>query len=701
MKRVIKISAIALLTLVVLISITAVLLTYFINPNKFKGKISQLVFAKTGQVLVINGDMHWSFFPWVGIKAHNLSYFNAPGFQPKVLASAKEMDVKIKLIPLLSRQVEVGNITFDHLVVNLIKNKDGKFNWETITKTTDKKSEHHEKNQHDNHANTFTKMSIGSFKIKDGTVNWQDQKDNQKYTLDNFNLTSKEIVFNHAFPLSIAFTALTKNTQPLADINFSTSLTIDPDHQQYLMQNVKLKGDLYDKKYANGKINFSSNSDISIDLQKQIFSTAMSFTIANMEGKATINGRQIAKDPAINGDIKIDSFNLKNFLTELGKSDAPVENIALDSQVYFNNSNLKLDQMHLKVDDAEITGRTNIQLKNKNADFNLATQEIDLNKFISDKSANKTDVAPTDAQQPQSADAKPKASNNDWRVHGNIRIAKLTVKKLQLSNVTSTISYQNDIMQLSPIHADLYRGEANGSVIIDKRDNEKTSFTIKQYINSVDLKEMLQQVADSEKLSGTANITADLTSVTTANTNFLAALNGNLQLLVKNGALQGIDVTYQISRAHSFIKHLSKTKVENSKETQFQELTASAQITNGVLDNKDLIISSDYLKVNGQGSLNFDKNDISYYLKALARPKLAEDNQMEKEIITYEIPIKVSGSLAKPSVNLDFAELTKTIYQKQIQKPLQDHVGKNIQNLKDNLKEKIKNKLPLNILDKL
>lgn len=702
MKKVLKISSVVLLSFVLLLTISAVMLTYFLDPNKFKGKISQRFFAKTGQVLVINGDLKWSIFPWVGIKAHNLTYYNPPGFQPKVFASAKEMDVKIKLIPLLQRKIEVGNITFDHLLMNLVKNQSGKPNWANLTNTS--KKENAPSNPENNHSAALATMTISSFKIKDGTIHWEDQQAHQKYTLANVNLNSRGIAFNQSFPASLQFVALDTNSQPIADVNLSSKVTIASDQQQYVLQKIKLQGNLFDKQYANGKIDFSSDADVTLDLQKQTLSSQTDFSLGNLTGSALVNGVQISKNPAFKGDIKLDAFSLKTFMNKLGKTAPAIDQVGLKTEISLHNSILKLNQIKLKADDSDINGQASIQLKNKSADFNLTTSEFDVNKFLNangDANANSSTTAQTaNTDLPQNITGA-KKSNNAWRARGNLQVGKLLVKKFVLTNVTAALSYQNDIIELSPIHADLYRGEMNGNIVIDKRDNQKTFYTMKQFLNNVDLKEMLQQVADSEKLSGIANVTTTLSSVTTPSSSFLAGLNGNLQLLVKNGTLQGIDVTYQISRAHSFLKHFERTKIENTKETQFKELTASAVINNGVLDNKDLIISSDYLKVNGQGSLNLGKNDISYYLKASARPKLAEDNQLEKEIITYEIPIKVTGNLSKPNVNLDFAELTKILYQRQIQKPLQDHVGKNIENLKDNLKAKIKDKLPLNILDKL
>lgn len=424
----------------------------------------------------------------------------------------------------------------------------------------------------------------------------------------------------------------------------------------------------------------------------------MNFALANASGKSVIQGKNILKNSSFSGKLNLDQFNLKDFLTSIGKpintSDPnTLQKVAALTQFEMQNSALKLNQLHIKIDDANVLGNMIFQLKNKIGSFALATQYINLTPYIPNKSQKETNPKNSQSQIQKSHPSK----QNSWAFNGTIRIGKLILNKLELTNLTSTISDKNDIIEISPIHAQLYQGNANGNIIVDQRDKQKTFITIKQLLSNINVQQMLHQLANSEKLSGTANISADLSAVTTPNTSFLAGLNGNLKLNIKNGALQGVDVFYQISKAHAFIKRLSRTDISDSKQTQFNELSGTATINKGVLTNNDLALSSEYLNVTGKGTINLITKNIRYYLKALAKPKLAQENDLGKDITSYEIPIKISGTLAKPSVNLDISELGKMILKQQIAKPIKENVEKNI----NKLKEKIKDKFNLNILNQL
>lgn len=269
MNKMLKIAGISVAILIILLTLSAILLTLFVNPNTFKGKISQYVFAKTGQVFVIKGDLHWSFFPWIGIKADNLVYYNSPKFEPKVFASAKEMDLKIKFLPLLAGHVETGNVTFNHLVLNLIKNKNAENNWQSLgQKKYEDQTPPTEPALNPHQLKSIAKMTITSLNIKNSVINWINQHDHQQLSFNNFNLHSHNIKLYQPFPISLNFTA-SQNAKDLANLAINTKIVLDPTHQHYQLENLTLKGQLLDEQYANGKLPFQTQSNTTVDLKNK------------------------------------------------------------------------------------------------------------------------------------------------------------------------------------------------------------------------------------------------------------------------------------------------------------------------------------------------------------------------------------------------------------------------------------------------
>jgi AsmA protein len=693
MKKTLKITGTIILLTIVILTISAISLTYFVNPNKFKGKISQYVYNKTGQVLVIHGNLQWSLFPWVGLKANNLTYSNPPGFTPKTFAAAQEMDIKVKLSSLLRGKIEVGTITFDHLVLNLIKNKWGQNNWQALTRHQETNAVNNDSSHHQN-TTVLPSLTITNFQVKNGAMNWYDQRNHSQIELNNIELRSKGAKLNASFPLSLEFKILDKKHMPYAEFAINTHLNLQPQQQQYQLKNFKIKTQVFNDNYAHGKINANSTGNLSTNLKNQTLVSDLNFAIENISGNMHLQATQLINKPIFSGEITTGVFNLKDFLESLGqrsetKNSNALTTASLQSHVNIFNDTIELKQLQLKIDDTNVSGNTSLQFKKHSLLFDLTTNQINLDNYLTNDGNNRHD-------EESEAQNITQQKKSNWIINGTIRIANLTWNKLHFTDMTTLLSYGNNIIRLAPFHANLYQGSMQGMITIDKRDQQKTYTYIKQIINQINLKNLLQDFSNSEKLSGEANISADLTSVTDKKINFLQGLNGNMHIQIKQGALQGIDFIYQLSRAHASINRLSKSKITNTEQTQFDEFTSTGTINNGMVNSNDLSLTSPYLNVSGKGTTNLLTKEIHYYLKILARPKLSEENsQINKDFTQYEIPIKIAGSLVKPSVNLDFTETAKIIYKNQLQKTVQQHL--NI----DHIKTKITDSIQTEILEKI
>ena len=129
--RVLRIIGIAIACLIVLIIAAVVVLRLTINPNDYKGRIEAAVKSSTGRELALQGNIRLSVFPWVAVELGPASLGNPPGFpsnQP--FASVQRASLRVKLLPLLSRQLQVGRIEIEGLDLHLIQNAQGRTNWD-------------------------------------------------------------------------------------------------------------------------------------------------------------------------------------------------------------------------------------------------------------------------------------------------------------------------------------------------------------------------------------------------------------------------------------------------------------------------------------------------------------------------------------------------------------------------------------------
>ncbi len=85
----------------------------FVNPNDYKGRIEQQVKTTTGRDLTLQGDIKLSVFPWIALELGPASLGNAEGFGTEPFLSVQKAALRVRLLPLLHKELQVGRIEID------------------------------------------------------------------------------------------------------------------------------------------------------------------------------------------------------------------------------------------------------------------------------------------------------------------------------------------------------------------------------------------------------------------------------------------------------------------------------------------------------------------------------------------------------------------------------------------------------------
>jgi len=128
--RTAKYLSIALGAVIALIALALLAVRLFVDPNDYKPRIAAAVKNATGRELVLQGDIKLSVFPWIALELGPASLGNPPGFSDQPFVSFQHASVRVKLLPLLSKRLDVGRVELDGLDLKLLKNAEGKGNWE-------------------------------------------------------------------------------------------------------------------------------------------------------------------------------------------------------------------------------------------------------------------------------------------------------------------------------------------------------------------------------------------------------------------------------------------------------------------------------------------------------------------------------------------------------------------------------------------
>lgn len=218
-------------------------------------------------------------------------------------------------------------------------------------------------------------------------------------------------------------------------------------------------------------------------------------------------------------------------------------------------------------------------------------------------------------------------------------------------------------MQLSPIDAQVDGGDVTGEVTFDSQGATPV-VSIDGRVAGIDMARLLANTQGKGRLSGRATLNLKATAHGAGVDGILKTLTGHLDADLADGALQGIDVGYEIGVAQALLDKSSPPPRGSTGRTSFQAFKLSSQITSGIAETHDLTIASQALKVTGQGSANLATKGIDFKLLASVLTAPARNT---------DIPLKVTGTYSAPTVRPDIEGLAKD----QLKQKLQDILKKN------------------------
>ncbi len=168
----------------------------------------------------------------------------------------------------------------------------------------------------------------------------------------------------------------------------------------------------------------------------------------------------------------------------------------------------------------------------------------------------------------------------------------------------------------------------------------------------VALEPLLMTLAQSNRLSGRGDIELNVQSVGLTEPELRQALNGNLRLQVRNGAVRGINVAQTLREFRALLGQEDTTQAtDDSRTTDFSELQVSARIADGMATVTDLALAAPLVRLT-QGEparINLVQDEFDLVLVAhVVNTSTGQDGKSLEQLRGVAIPVHVTGPLSDP-----------------------------------------------------
>lgn len=660
--------------------ITLVSLPFIIDPNDYKDKISTIVHDQTGRVLSIPGDIKLQVSPRLDL-AFSLGEIRlAAGkdFPDTPFASSKLAEIKLALWPLLTKkQLQINTIDLSGVQLNLIRNMDGKTNWEDLAggKTTkpDQAPKSAQKTSTQPSKKGLPTIDIGGINISDINVQYQDKQSNKTISLNNFNLNVGHLQENIPFPVTADFTfILDDNKQPLtATLKTSFELTLNLSGQHFLINGFNLNGLLQGAMFPSSKLELTlmADADINILDEKVIVKKFMvKQGDLTAETALTLTG---FKAPAIEGTFTLAEYSPKEHLAQLGLSlphfSDPKALDLLSAALGFSldNDRFEIKEMQVKLDDTTIEANASVHnLQQPAYALNLHIDQLDLDRYAVKKTPDAKQKAPTVPEETAQTTGEtqliiPVHLLRDLTFNADIKVDALKAAKLHMSDITLKTDGKDGLIQLQPLSANLYEGSLTVTGAIDAR-KDVPEMRLKKTLQGVQLGPLFVDMIGKEEISGRADIEADVVTRGLDKDALTRNANGTVKLSLANGRIAKLQILQTIRLAKALLDNKAPAPSSTEQPTGFASLTASGTLTNGVFKNSDLLAASDLMKITGKGSVDLVREEVDYLLTIYLTDRIEREQETGLvELGNMPIPYRIQGSFTELQQSAAMEELVK------------------------------------------
>jgi len=210
--KALKIVLYLVLGLVVLVVAAVAIFAMTFDPNRYKDDIQRIVKERTGRTLELKGPLGLAFYPSLGAKVSGVVLSERGAGQPFV--SLESAHASVALLPLLRGQVTVDRIRLSGLRAQIVKDKEGRFNFQDLIEQAGEKPAGKAEKKAPDSGRGAVAFDIAGVTIERAALAYRDLASGQEIALNDLKLETGRIAENAEGKLEFA-TTLKRNTPPL------------------------------------------------------------------------------------------------------------------------------------------------------------------------------------------------------------------------------------------------------------------------------------------------------------------------------------------------------------------------------------------------------------------------------------------------------------------------------------------------------
>ncbi|MFA7555764.1 MAG: AsmA family protein [Spongiibacteraceae bacterium] len=642
------------LALVVIMVLAVVALVTLVEPNDYRDDISRIAKESAGVELTLGGDLSWRFYPVLGFGANDVTLALRSG-EP-ALMQLDELALGLKILPLLSKQIEIDELQIGGLKANLIVDENGESNWQLAADNSATTADTSKNDKPAGIPAELESLFIPLVGIHNSTITYQDKASGADYTLDLPLLQLKHV--NLKEPFSMQMEARIKDQAGLdVSSKLESQVYANLSSGQFGLSEMQLDAEvagIFEKTVTvdvQGDIQFDQQQDqATVSLQRVQF--------ANLIAQLQLLATKVSTEPVFSGQLESEPFNAKVLMTALGIAVPQTQKTAAMSRVQIKTgfsgspAAVSLKPLTVKLDSSTLSGelavtdvtkqimRFVMQLDHINIDEYLPppVDESEVKAVVKVKGGVDTDLIPVELLR-------------TLNVKGTFKAGEVIVSSIPIKNIAVNIQSIDGELKISDIKASLMQGSLAGSVGLDTRPAQP-KITVDVGLENIEIGDALQPFVPVQLVTGRTSMKIDTATQGNDIDTLIKQALGEINLNMANTILHGVNINQVAldavkSKLGDFSALLpdyqEKLPKELKRDTQINDLLATMKLEGGHLIMPTLKTNTSEGQLTASGDIDLLNMGFDYHFGVVLAA--LEDNKYLKGA---RWPVRCKGGVDTP-----------------------------------------------------
>jgi AsmA protein len=572
-----------------------------VPTERVAGVVADRLSAATGREVAMEGELRPTLFPSLGIRVGDVSVGNPDWVDAGPMIAAERLDVSVEWAPLLRGEIRLDRAEFVSPQITLVRAADGRVSWDFAATDSTSDAPATTTETPDAAAATDQPFLVGFDRavISNGALRWIDQATGNAVTLTDLDAI-----------LSL----------PSGDSRASLEATANVDGRPFEVA-------------------------LSVDGAAPLLAGAVRPAAAELSwtgGQATFEGR-LSLTPALDGVVAFEATDLGPLVALAGAampelpSGAGRDRIAANGQITLTDAgSVHLREGTITLDD-NMLGVALDMVPGEDRPMIRGTVSGGVLSFMPSGGGGAAGAGATDG----SADATGWPSDTidvsglfatDAEISLRFGGIELDGARLGAIEVNAMLDQGRLVSEIGRI--DAYGGRLAGRFVVNGRNGLSVGGDL--ILTEVALAPLLDEFVGYDRLEGTGSASLQFLGVGNDIATIMSSLDGQGDFAFGAGALLGFDLA-------GMIRNFDASFQGDGARTVYDSITANFVISDGVLQNDDLLLDAPWGGVEGAGEVDLGGQTVDYRVI----PGVMRDAAGEAGIA---VPILVTG----PWSNLRF-----------------------------------------------